>query len=248
MKKGRLTRAGGDLARKINFYDPQPPKTRSYAEKSTSRWIWLCQKDRIVTIQQLTLVLGRRARKGAVPLFSHRPHPTANFITSVPRQRWFPNSGKQTAAPLPRKGTGRERSFYIEKTHSARRFPSRTSRACSLPKQKTQRLCVCHRGGSRFYPHTILNALLVLAIVERKTVLLPDSVARFKQTSQWRRKSWWCILPAALLLWHAGSDVMGCRRPTGGVFSYVSSDRVTLRAFPVATPRGRSSSSHEGEH
>ncbi len=40
---------------------------------------------------------------------------------------------------------------------------------------------------------------------------------------------------------------MGCRRPTGGVFSYVSSDRVTLRAFPVATPRGRSSSSHEGE-
>ncbi len=28
--------------------------------------------------------------------------------------------------------------------------------------------------------------------------------------------------------------------PTGGVFSYVSSDRVTLRAFPVATPRGRS--------
>ncbi len=47
---------------------------------------------------------------------------------------------------------------------------------------------------------------------------------------------------------HAGSDVMGCRRPTGGIFSYVSSDRVTLRAFPVATPRGRSSSSHEGEH
>ncbi len=145
MKKGRLTRAGGDLARKINFYDPQPPKTRSYAEKSTSRWIWLCQKDRIVTIQQLTLVLGRRARKGAVPLFTHRPHPTANFITSVPRQRWVPNSGKQTAAPLPRKGTGRERSFYIEKTHSARRFPSRTSRACSLPKQKTQRLCVSSR-------------------------------------------------------------------------------------------------------
>ncbi len=49
-------------------------------------------------------------------------------------------------------------------------------------------------------------------------------------------------------MWHAGSDVMGCRRPTGGVFTYVSSDRVTLRAFPVATPRGRSSSSHEGEH
>ncbi len=51
-------------------------------------------------------------------------------------------------------------------------------------------------------------------------------------------RSWWCILPAALIVWHACSDVMGCRRPTGGVFTYVSSDRVTLRAFPVATPRG----------
>ncbi len=37
MKEGRLTRAGGNLARKVNFYDPQPPKTRSYAEKSTNR-------------------------------------------------------------------------------------------------------------------------------------------------------------------------------------------------------------------
>ncbi len=69
----------------------------------------------------------------------------------------------------------------------------------------------------------------------------------FKQTSQWRRKSWWCNLPAALILWHAGSDVMGCRRPTGGVFKYVSSDTSHAEAFPVATPRGRSSSSHEGE-
>ncbi len=46
--------------------------------------------------------------------------------------------------------------------------------------------------------------------------------------------------PGGTYIWHAGSDVMGCRRPAGGVFTYVSSDRVTLRAFPVATPRGRS--------
>ncbi len=218
MKKGRLTRAGGDLARKINFYDPQPPKTRSYAEKSTSRWIWLCQKDRIVTIQQLTLVLGRHARKGAVPLFflTNRPHPTANFITSVPRQRWVPNRGKQTAAPLSSdRGTARERSFYIEKAHSACRFPLKDI-ACVLFAQTKDAKIVC-------------------------------IIARFKQTSQWRRKSWWCILPAALILWHAGSDVMDCRRPTGGVFKYVSSDTSHAEAFPVATPRGRSSSSHGGE-
>ncbi len=41
---------------------------------------------------------------------------------------------------------------------------------------------------------------------------------------------------------------MGCRRPTGGVFKYVSSDTSHAEAFPVATPRGRSSSSHGGEH
>ncbi len=41
---------------------------------------------------------------------------------------------------------------------------------------------------------------------------------------------------------HAGSDVMDCRRPTGGVFTYVSSDTSHAeRAFSVATPRGRSS-------
>ncbi len=36
----------------------------------------------------------------------------------------------------------------------------------------------------------------------------------------------------------SGSDVMGCRRPTGGVFKYVSSDTSHAEAFPVATPRG----------
>ncbi len=103
-----------------------------------------------------SLSFSADARKGAVPLFflTHRPHPTANFITSVPRQRWVPNRGKQTAAPLSsERGTGRERSFYIEKAHSAR----------SLLKQKTQRLCVSSRWVPIF-PHTILNALLVLAI------------------------------------------------------------------------------------
>ncbi len=154
-------------------------------------------------------------------------------------------AGSRRLPLFPRKGTGRERSFYIEKAHSARRFPSRTSRACSLPKQKTQRLCVSSRWVPILSTHNLKCLASARHLIERK--LYSYQIARFKQTSQWRRKSWWCILPAALILWHAGSDVMGCRRPTGGVFTYVSSDRVTLRAFPVATPRGRSSSSHEGE-
>ncbi len=155
MKKGRLTRAGGNLARKINFYDPQPPKTPSYAEKSTSRWIWLCQKDRIVTIQQLTLVLGRRARKGAVPLFflNHRPHPTANFITSVPRQRWVPNRGKQTAAPLSSERDRTRAELYIEKAHSARRFPLKDI-ACVLLAQTKDAKIVCVIAVGPDFIHT----------------------------------------------------------------------------------------------
>ncbi len=31
---------------------------------------------------------------------------------------------------------------------------------------------------------------------------------------------------------HAGSDVMGCRRPTGGVFTYVSSDTSHAEGVP----------------
>ncbi len=157
MKKGRLTRAGGDS---------QPPRTRSYAEKSTSRWIWLCQKDRIVTIQQLTLVLGRRARKGGVPLFflTHRPHPTANFIISVPRQRWVPNRGKQTAAPLSSERDRTRAELLHRKSSQCTQISPQGHRVRAPCPNKRRKDCVCHRGGSRFYPHTILNALLVLAI------------------------------------------------------------------------------------
>ncbi len=184
MKKGRLTRAGGDLARKINFYDPQPPKTRSYAEKSTSRWIWLCQKDRIVTIQQLTLVLGRRARKGAVPLFflTHRPHPTANFITSVPRQRWVPNRGNQTAAPLSSgRGTGRERSFYIETAHSARRFPLKDIACVLLAQTKDAKIVCVIAVGPDFSTHNLKRLASARHLIE-KTVLLPDCTLQTNQS------------------------------------------------------------------
>ncbi len=34
----------------------------------------------------------------------------------------------------------------------------------------------------------------------------------------------------------AGSDVMGCRRPTGGVFTYVSSDTSHAEGVPRSDP------------
>ncbi len=39
----------------------------------------------------------------------------------------------------------------------------------------------------------------------------------------------------------ASSDVIGCRRPTSGVFVCMLQTRVTLTTFPIATPRERSS-------
>ncbi len=71
---------------------------------------------------------------------------------------WVPNRGKQTAAPLSSKrGTDKSGAFFIEKNSQCMQiFPSRTSRACSLPKQKTQRLCLCHRVSNNedTDPHT----------------------------------------------------------------------------------------------
>ncbi len=221
-------------------------------QRSTSCCIWWCQKDRIITIQQLTLVLGRRAKRGrslsSLSATSNcEPH---DFIRLRASATVGLESREADGCPsFLEKRDRRELSFLTEsRSQCTQTAPSRTSRACSMPKQKTQQSCVIGCQITRTRIHTLPKRLASARHSRvRKLYSYQIHSARFKQTSQWRRKSWWCILPAALILWHAGSDVMGCRRPTGGVFSYVSSDRVTLRAFPVATPRGRSSSSHGGE-
>ncbi len=125
MKKGRLARAGDLWPEKLIFMIHNLQNICSagglrgfslnflalkhlllflgITQQSTNRWIYWCQKDRIVTIQQLTLVLGLTRVKRGGPSLTHRPYPTANpaiSIASVPRQRWVPNRGKQTAAPL----------------------------------------------------------------------------------------------------------------------------------------------------
>ncbi len=122
--------------------------------------------------------------------------------------------------------------------------------ACVLFAQTKDATIVCVIGCqiTRTRIHTLLERL-ASARHDNKGKLYPTRMhVFFKQTVSWRRRkaddvcSRWSFYYGS-----TGSDVMGCRRPTGGVFTYVSSDRVTLRAFPVATPRGRSSSSHEGE-
>ncbi len=88
-KKRKARSSWGFMARKIilwsitsnnSSYAVQEDWEGSVSTQQSTTWIWWCQKDRIVTIQLLTLVLGRRARKGGSPSLTHRPDPTANFI------------------------------------------------------------------------------------------------------------------------------------------------------------------------
>ncbi len=113
-----------------------------------------------------SLSFSADVRKGAVPLFflTHQPHPTANFITSVTRQRWVPNRGKQTAAPLSSERDRTRAELLHRKSSQCTQISPQGHRVRAPCPNKRRKDCVCHRGGSRFYPHTILNALLVLAI------------------------------------------------------------------------------------
>ncbi len=79
-------------------------------------------------------------------------------FTSVPRQRWVPNRGKQTAAPLSSKrGTGRERSFYIEKAHSARRFPLKDITCVLLAQTKDAKIVCVIAVGPDFITRTRIH-------------------------------------------------------------------------------------------
>ncbi len=224
-----------------------------HMQRSTSCCIWWCQKDRYHNPAAHSRSRPTR-EKGAVPfqLIGHHQLRTPRFhsppclgnggswIAGSRRLPLFPRKEGQARAELP----------HREPLTMHANRPLKDI-ACVLHAQTKDTTVVCVIGCqiTRTRIHTLPKRLASARHSRvRKLYSYQIHSARFKQTSQWRRKSWWCILPAALILWHAGSDVMGCRRPTGGVFTYVSSDRVTLRAFPVATPRGRSSSSHEGEH
>ncbi len=133
----------------------------------------------------------------------------------------------------------------LKHRHSVQRSDDLTCccmRACSLPKQKTQRLCVCHRVSNNedTDPHTISNVLLVLAMIERNCTLTRMHASN-KTVSEDEEEDY-VFSRRSLYYGHAGSDVMGCRRPTDGVFTYVSSDTSHAEGVPHrGTLWGRSS-------
>ncbi len=79
-------------------------------------------------------------------------------------------------------------------------------------------------------PHTILNALLVLAMIERNCTLTRMHASN--KTVSEDEEEGDVFSRRSLYYGRAGSDVMGCRRPTDGVFTYVSSDTSHAEGVP----------------
>ncbi len=102
-------------------------------------------------------------------------------------------------------------------------------------------VCVIGCQIMRTRIHTLLKRLACVRHDNRaKTVLLPDCTLQTKQSVKTKEVDD-VFSRRPLYCGRAGSDVIGCRRPTGGVFICMFQTRVTLTAFPIATPRGRSS-------
>ncbi len=90
---------------------------------------------------------------------------------------------------------------------------------CVLLAQTKDATIVCVIGCqiTRTRIHTLLERL-ASARHDNKGKLYSNQNARFKQTSQWRRRrGWFSWRP--FYCGRAGSDVMGCRRPSGCVFT-----------------------------
>ncbi len=107
------------------------------------------------------------------------------FLSNRSQSREGPESREADGCPsFLEKRDRRERGFFIEKAHSARRFSPQGHRVRAPCPNKRRKDCVCHRVSNNkdADPHTILNALLVLAMIERK--LYSYQNARFKQNSQ----------------------------------------------------------------
>ncbi len=160
----------------------------------------------------------------------------------MPRQWWVPNRGKQTAAPLSlKRGTGRERSFFIEKVHSARIFSPQGHRVRAPCPNKRRKDCVCHRVSNNEDASTHNLKRLASARHDReKTVLLPECMLQTKQSVKTKKRVMYSpggpyivVTPVVTSWVVAGQQVVF-------LHMYLQT-RVTLRAFPVATPRGRSS-------
>jgi len=100
----------------------------------------------------------------------------------------------------------------------------------------------CPRGHSSKFPWKGMSQVMYVNMVPwvaNETLHPLGFVLYFGCKPQ--TKKWMTYFPGTpLYCGRAGSDVIGCRRPTCGVFVCILQTRVTLTTFPIATPRGRS--------
>ncbi len=150
----------------------------------------------------------------------------------MPRQRWVPNRGKQTAAPLSLdRGTGRERSFYIEKAHSARRFPLKDI-ACVLFAQTKDAKIVCMIAvGPDFSTHNLKRLASARHLIERENCTLTRLHASNRPVSEDEkaddvssRRRLYCGTPVVTSWAVAGQQVV--------FLNMYLQTRVTLRRSP----------------
>ncbi len=143
------------------------------------------------TIQQLFSADARKKRRSlsnSLATSKCEPH---DFIHLRASAVVGPESREADGCPsFLEKRDRRERSYFIEKSSQCTQiFPSRTSRACSLPKQKTQRLCVSSGVIMRTRIHTLLKRLASARHDNReKTVLLPECTLQTNQSVKTKKR------------------------------------------------------------
>ncbi len=109
---------------------------------------------------------ARRAKRSG-PSLTHRPHPTANFIRLRVSAAEGPESREADGCPsfLEKRDRTRAELLHRKSSQCTQIFPQGHLVRAPCPNKRCKD-CVCHRVSNNedADPHTILNALLVLAI------------------------------------------------------------------------------------
>ncbi len=101
------------------------------------------------------------------PSLTHRPHPTANFIRLRASAAVGPESREADGCPSFLEKRDRSRAELLHrKSSQCTQISPQGHRVRAPCPNKRRKDCVCHRVSNNedADPHTILNALLVLAI------------------------------------------------------------------------------------
>ncbi len=140
------------------------------------------------------------------------------------------------ASPSLKRGTDESGAFRIKKLTVHAGCPSRTLRACSSPKQKTQRSCVIRCQITRTRIHTSLKRLASACHNNGSKSFLPvECMLQTKQSLKTKKMD--DVFPGApLYSGRVGSDIIGCCQPTSGVFVCMLQTRIALTAFPHSDP------------